>query len=326
MRAVRTILRVAALAAASTLPTTTAVLAQETAVSIETPAGALHGTLLVPAGARAPMRAALLVAGSGPTDRDGNTPLLPGKSNSLKLVAEALAARGVASLRYDKRGIGASVGMGRGRTEADLRFTMYADDAAAWLDWLAKDPRFSRLAVIGHSEGSLIGMMAAQRSAKVDRVVSLAGAGRPIADVLDEQLSQQLPPTLLAESRHIMAELKAGRTVDSVSQPLLIVFRRSVQPYFISWLPLDPAAELAKLQVPVLVVQGTTDVQASAADAERLAKASPRATLVMIDGMNHVLKEFRDLDRARQQASYSDSTLALHPRLVETLGKFVAGK
>ena len=309
---------IAITAVAAVLWTATAQ-AQEAPVTLATKSGTLHGTLLIPAGAKGPMPVALLIAGSGPTDRDGNSSLLPGKNNSLKLLAEALGQHGIATLRYDKRGIGASAAtVGN---EADLRFTTYVDDAVDWLEWLRADQRFSRRIVIGHSEGSLIGLMAAQRS-PVSHVVSVAGAGRPISEVLDEQLGRGLPPALLADARRIMTELKAGRAVDSVPQQLLMVFRPSVQPYMISWLPIDPAQEVGRLTVPVLVVQGTTDIQVTKADAERLVAGHPRATLEMIDGMNHVLKEVREV--SQQTASYSDPALPLHPRLVESITKFVS--
>ena len=306
------------LLAAAAMGSAAAIRAQESPVKLDTKTGALHGTLLVPAGTPSPMPVVLIIAGSGPTDRDGNSPLLPGRNNSLKLLAEALASHGVATLRYDKRGIAGS--MGAAAKESDLRFTTYVDDAVDWLEWLRGDPRFSRRIVIGHSEGSLIGMMAAQRS-PVSHVVSVAGAGRPIGDVLDEQLARGLPPALLTDARRILGELRAGRTVDSVPPPLLAVARPSVQPYMISWLPIDPARELGRLTVPVLVVQGTTDIQTTAADAERLAKANPRATLAMIDGMNHVLKEVREA--SEQTASYSNPALPLHPRLIESVTKFI---
>jgi uncharacterized protein len=293
--------------------------AQETPATLTTKTGALQGTLLIPAGAKNPMPVALLIAGSGPTDRDGNSPLLPGKNNSLKMLADSLSQHGIATLRYDKRGIAASAGAGG--KESDLRFTTYVDDAVGWLEWLRADSRFSRRIVIGHSEGALIAAMAAQRS-QVSHVVSIAGAGRPIGDVLDEQLARGLPPALLADARRIMTELKAGHAVDSVPQQLLMVFRPSVQPYMISWLPIDPAQEVGRLTVPVLVLQGTTDIQVTKGDAERLAAGHPRATLEIIDGMNHVLKEVRE--PSNQTASYSDPALPLHPRLVESITKFVS--
>lgn len=293
--------------------------AGEEAVRLETPSGVIHGTLLLPAGAQPKVPLALLIAGSGPTDRDGNTPLLPGKNNSLKLLAESLAAQGIASVRYDKRGIGASMS-GAAQSESDLRFAHYVDDATGWVVQLRKDARFGKITVIGHSEGSLIGLMAAQKS-PVDAVVSVAGAGRPIADVLNEQLERGLPSATKPEALRILNELRNGRPVAEVPPALAMLFRPSVQPYLLSWLPIDPAAEAGKLKVPVLIVQGSTDIQTTVADAQRLAEGQPAAKLVIIEGMNHVLKEVREA--SQQMASYSDATLPLHKELAATIGSFV---
>jgi alpha-beta hydrolase superfamily lysophospholipase len=295
-----------------------AVQSQEEAVRLETPGGVLHGTLVLPADPRVPMPVVLMIAGSGPTDRNGNSPLLPGANNSLKLLAEGLAGRGIASLRYDKRGVAASAGAAR--SEAELRFTHYSDDAAAWLAQLRRDGRFSSLIVLGHSEGSLLGIMAAQQE-RPDALISVAGAGRPIAEVLREQLERNLPADTKAEALRILNELQAGRTVATVPPSLLVVFRPSVQPYLLSWLPLDPAVELGRLRMPVLIVHGTTDIQVAVAEAERLARAGPARQLAILDGMNHVLKEVREA--SQQAASYSDPALPLHPALIERIAEFV---
>lgn len=286
----------------------------ESAVRLTTPGGDLHGTLLVPAGVQGPMPVALIIAGSGPTDRNGNSPLIPGRNNSLRMVADALASAGIASVRYDKRGVAGS--MGAAKSESELRFTTYVDDAVLWLGWLDSQPQFTDVTVVGHSEGSFIGILAAQR-ANVARLISLAGAGRSATAVLDEQLSRGLQEPLLGQAREIIRRLVAGEQVDTVPPPLFTLFRPSVQPYLRSWLTLDPAAEMAKLGIPVVVVQGSTDVQVSVADAQRLAASNPRATLEVIEGMNHVLKEVRE--PADQMRSYGDSTMPLHPRLVEIL-------
>jgi pimeloyl-ACP methyl ester carboxylesterase len=282
--------------------------------------GVLTGTLQRPASAK-PVPVALIIAGSGPTDRDGNTPLLPGKPNSLKMLADGLLAHGIASLRYDKRGVGTSR-MAAGH-EGEARFQTLADDAAGWIRMLRNDPHFSTITVIGHSEGSLLGMIAA-RTAAADGYVSIAGVGRPADRILHDQLSARLPTELDAEADHILTELAAGRTVDSVPPPLAPVFRRSVQPYLISWFAVDPAAEIARLHIPVLIAQGTTDIQVAPSEARLLATAQPHATLLMIEGMNHVLK-LASGDVAQQMPSYSDPTLPLPTQLIDGIATFIDG-
>jgi len=278
----------------------------------------LYGTLELPAGA-APFDVALIIAGSGPTDRNGNSPLLKGPNNSLKLLAAALADAGIASVRYDKRGIGQS-GMAA-LTESDLRFTSYSDDAAAWVAQLRKDPRFRRIIVIGHSEGALLGTIAA-REASADALILLAGVGRPIGDVLRSQLEANAP-ALAAAAEPILHELEQGRAVAAVPADLQFLFRPSIQPYMMSWLPLDPQRELARLDIPRLVVHGTTDVQAEARDAERLGQASPAVRVVMIDGMNHVLKLASGTAQEQLATSYVDPTLPIAPDLVRAIVTFI---
>jgi pimeloyl-ACP methyl ester carboxylesterase len=244
---------------------------------------------------------------------------MPGANNGLRQLAEALAAKGIASLRYDKRGIAAS--RAAGQQESDMRFDFLIDDAVGWARQLRADRRFSTVTIVGHSEGALIGTIAAHR-AEASGFVSIAGAGRPAADILREQLGRQLPPTLLAGAETTIATLQAGRTVESPPPELAALFRPSVQPYLISWFRYDPAAELARLRVPVLIVQGTTDVQVPVDDAKRLAAAAPEATLLIIDGMNHVLKSV-GTDPAAQRASYGDPTLPVVPELVDAVAGLV---
>jgi pimeloyl-ACP methyl ester carboxylesterase len=271
----------------------------------------------------------LLIAGSGPTDRDGNSPLFSGPNNSIKILAEDLAAQGIASVRYDKRGVGES---GKAMQQAaekakitlredDLRFENYIDDAVWWGKKLRGDRRFSSLTVIGHSEGSLIGMVAAQRMG-ADAFVSVAGSGRPINQILLEQLKAQLPPALLKSTEDILAQLAAGQTVASVPPQLNIFLRPSIQPYMISWLRYDPTKEIARLSVPVLIVQGTTDVQVNMQDAKSLASANPSAQLLLIEGMNHVLKMVAS-ERDKQVASYSNPSLPVSPGLLSAVSRFV---
>jgi pimeloyl-ACP methyl ester carboxylesterase len=288
---------------------------------LETPTGFLHGSVMIPfAVGKFPL--VVIISGSGPTDRDGNSLGLPGKNNALAMLAQALAERGIASVRYDKRGVAASA---RAATsEDDLRFEMYADDAAAWVRKFRTDKRFSTIIVAGHSEGAMLGILAAQR-AKADGYISIAGIARPAHAVLHDQLAASLPKPVADQADSILAALAAGRKVPAPKEmPLSALFRASVQPYMISWFKWDPAAELAKLAIPVLIVQGTTDIQVAMAEADSLQKASPKALLVKVEGMNHVLKAVAG-DQTAQLRSYSDPTLPLVPQLAKAVEQFVRG-
>lgn len=297
-------------------------------INLETPTATLYGTLARPQSqSRVPV--VLIISGSGPTDRDGNSPMLPGANNSLKLLAEALAERGIASVRYDKRGIGetgkamllAAQNSKIVPREEDLSFENYIDDAVRWGKQLRSDRRFSTLTVIGHSEGSLVGIVAAQRMG-ANAFVSIAGAGRPVQQVLLEQIKLQLSPELLKKTEEIIEQVTAGKTVPAVPSELQALFRPSIQPYMISWFRYDPAKEIAKLRIPVLIVQGTTDIQVTLGDSKRLTDANPAAKLLLIEGMNHLLKTVPN-ERAKQVASYSDPTLTISPDLIGAMGKFV---
>lgn len=290
-------------------------------VTLKTPTGEIYGTLELPA-AKQPVAIALIIAGSGPTDRNGNTPALPGSNNSLKMLADGLAERGIASLRYDKRGIAAS--RAAMTTEADLRFNNFIEDADAWIEQLRADKRFSTITVAGHSEGSLIGMVAA-REGKADAYVSLEGAGRKASDLLAEQMkAQPLPPELLAQIQRILASLSAGTIPppDSVPQGLAALFRPSVMPYLVSWFKYDPGVEIGNLDVPVMIVQGTTDIQTSMTDADALVAGNKSAKFLKVEGMNHILKEVSG-DRLAQIPKYSDPSLPVMPLLLDQIAAFI---
>lgn len=314
----RTFIATLALAGQFAMAETAPSVSSSTPMQVTVSGGVLHGTLLTP-GSKGPIPVVLLISGSGPTDRDGNTPVIPGSNNSLRLLAEALESNNIASLRYDKRGIGESAKAMT--TEADLRFDIYVDDASRWCDQLRDDKRFSRVVIIGHSEGSLIGMLAA-RQCHASGFVSIAGAGHTAGDILRTQLAGKLPEDLAARSEAILRDLEEGKLVSDVPTSLFAIYRPSVQPYMISWLRHDPAKAAAELRVPLLVIQGGTDIQITIDDAKRLASANTRATLSIIEGMNHVLKTVA-ADQQKQLASYSDPSLPLASELIPAIVKFV---
>lgn len=289
----------------------------EDPMTLETPTGVLYGTLALPK-SKAACPVVLIIAGSGPTNRDGNSAVISGANNSNKMLAEGLAGHGIASLRYDKRGIGESA---KAMTqESDLRFETYIEDAVLWGRKLRADPRFSTLTIIGHSEGSLIGMVAAQRL-PADAYVSIAGVGRPANQLILEQVKPKLPPDLLKATEAALTTLAAGKTLETFPPQLAALFRPSVQPYMISWFRYDPAKEIAKLSVPVLIIQGTTDLQVAIQDAKLLSQASPSAKLVLIEGMNHVLKEVSN-DLNQQAKSYGDPSLPVAPLVITETATF----
>ena len=289
-------------------------------IQVEVAEGTMDGLLEMPQG-EGPFPLMVIIAGSGPTDHDGNSPALPGKNNSLKMLAEDLAAEGVASIRYDKRGVGVNAGLAG--KEEDLRFDHYIDDAAAWVQFAKSDARFSKVGIIGHSEGSLIGMVAATQ-ANADAFISIAGAGRPIDQVIMEQLDAQLPANLLEESNTMLEVLKKGEQVETISPELQSLFRPSVQPYLISWLNYDPAEQLKKLQVPVLLVNGNRDIQVPVKDAELLHDAKKDSELLIVNKMNHVLKESPE-DREGNIATYGNPDLPLAQDLMDGIIGFLKG-
>lgn len=286
-------------------------------MEIEVTGGTMKAEVERPQG-EGPFPAMLIIAGSGPTDRDGNSMMLPGKNDSLKMVAEELAANGIASIRYDKRGVGMNQALGG--SEADLRFDDYIADAAAWVEHLKSDDDFTEVGIIGHSEGSLIGMVAADQ-ASADSFISIAGAGRPIDEVLMEQLAAQLPENLMNEARQIISQLKKGEQVATVSPELQSVFRPSVQPYMISWLAYDPQKEVAALEIPVLIIGGTADSQVSVSDAESLHAAHSESKLLIIDEINHVLKTVSD--ESENESAYSNPDLPLADELMDGIVGFL---
>lgn len=287
-------------------------------LELQLPDVTLRGTLEQPL-TTAPVPVALIVAGSGPTDRDGNSKLIPGANNSLKMLAQQLASEGIASFRFDKRGVGESVWTNP--DESALRIDTFVNDIDAWLAELAR--RGHPLpTLIGHSEGALLAILAAQRR-PVHKLVLIAGAGRP-ADVLIAEQLQRQAPQWLAESNRIAQALKAGQRVADVPVALQALYRPSAQPYMQSWLQRDPAVELAKLKLPVLSISGTGDRQVSSADADALARVAGVHNVRIAD-MNHVLKSVAAADDAGQRDSYSNPALPLAPALVPELVAFIRG-
>jgi pimeloyl-ACP methyl ester carboxylesterase len=283
-----------------------------------TPTGTLHGTLELPGGG-GPFPVALIIAGSGPTDRDGNDNALGLNTDCYKRLASYLDRQGIASLRYDKRGAGDDFALAI--PESELRFQTYVADAVRWGEELRHDPRFSTLTVIGHSEGSLIGMLASRRI-PADGFVSIAGAGTRASRLLLKQLKPKLSAQLYRSAQAIVIQLRTGRPVAHIPQSLAVLFRPSVQPYLISWFRFDPAREISRLRMPVLIVQGERDLQVSMSDARALHRAHPTATLLPIPAMNHVMKDVGP-SNSDNMAAYANPSLPMDATLQRSIGEFI---
>jgi pimeloyl-ACP methyl ester carboxylesterase len=258
---------------------------------------------------------ALIIAGSGPTDRNGNNPMM--KNNSLKMLAEVLAKNGIASLRYDKRGIGES--KASAISEQSLVFENYTEDAKSWINLLKQDKRFSEVIIIGHSEGSLIGMIA---GAKANKFISIAGPGESADKLIKTQIESKANKQLNDLTFPIIDSLKSGNKVNKVDPMLNALFRPSIQPYLISWFKYNPQIEIKKLSVPILIVQGNNDLQVTVKDAETLSQANKNAELLIVDKMNHILKIIEG-DKQANLESYNNESLPLSEIMTTKIVSFI---
>lgn len=274
-------------------------------LTLHTATGDVFGNLLVPdIGSKFPL--VILISGSGPTDRDGNNQSM--KNNSLLMLADSFQSAGIASFRFDKRGIGESADAMK--KESDLRIEDFINDVKGWITLLSKDKRFTKIIVAGHSEGSLIGMVASQNEPGVKKFISISGAGQSADTLLKIQLKDQ-PGEIKKSIYQKLDSLKQRYTIPNVPSMYYALFRPSVQGYLISWFQYDPQIEIKKLTIPVLIIQGTTDVQVSVDQADRLAAAAVKSQKLIIENMNHVLKTCPTTDRATQIDTYNNPDLPL---------------
>jgi uncharacterized protein len=275
--------------------------------------GAIDAVLTMPAQTVRPP-VVLLIAGSGPTDRDGNGPQI--KPATLKKLSDALVARGIATARYDKRGANGWK-QEFGRIE-DFRFKDFVDDAVALITHLRSGGKFSRVVVIGHSEGGLVAILAAGRT-PVDRLVLLATAARRQGDLLKEQLARQVPPEKLKPIAAAIDAIMAGETVDPLPPGLNIP--PAMQPSFASALSADPIPPLKSLTLPILIAAGGRDRQVTRTDFDMLVAAAPSARTMWLPDMNHVLNDVGD--DADDLAAYNQPERPLDPALIHAIAEFV---
>ncbi len=288
-----------------------------TPVELPSTPAPLHGTLLTPESQT--RAAAVIIAGSGPTDRDGNSPLGV-NGGVLRQLAEGLAGRGIATVRIDKRGVGESAPATT--NEASLTLDTYIDDAKAWAALAAQKTGAACVWLIGHSEGALIAQAAAADNPGVCGLVLLSPVGVRANVELRRQIEPKLPPAIKPEVDHIMSELEAGRTVAETPPYLAALFRPSIQPYLISYFAADPQALIAKYQRPVLLGHGSTDIQVTPENSQTLAAAQPKAERIIFEGLNHILRQAPS-DPAGNAATYGDASIPLGAAVVPAVADFI---
>lgn len=273
----------------------------------------LNGTLYTPNKSSKKTNLVILIPGSGIPDRNGNQP--SATNNSLKFLSEGLASKEIAVYAYDKRAI-AQLKAGN-LEEKNMTFDDGINDVKQIIQFFKAKKQFKKILLAGHSEGSLIGMIASKDNA--DGYISIAGAGRPIDEILEEQVAKQAP-FLKAELRKNLDILKSGQTFTLENKMLSSLLRESVQPYLISWFKYNPQMELKKLQIPVLIITGTKDLQVPDSDAKLLHDAYPKSDLAIIENMNHIFKEIKeDSDNLK---SYNDPNMPVIPELIEKIAVF----
>lgn len=294
----------------------------EEAVEIEASNATVKGTLTWSGKPENAQTLVILIAGSGPTDRNGNNPQMT--NNSLKLLSEGLVSKGYACLRYDKRGIGESK-LPEGYNQKEMSFDYFLNDANDWVNKFANDVRFNKIVLAGHSQGSLVAMVTANNNENVDAMISLAGPGQPIHKILKKQLAATLSIEMQGLVNAKLDTLAMGDTLQVAPEILYSIMHPNIQPFLISWMKYDPSVEAAKLKVPAFFVNGTTDIQVGLEDLELLSEAQPNAKIAKIKNMNHIFKTISNLDMGEQLELYGDPDVVLHKKLIPILDKFLGG-
>jgi pimeloyl-ACP methyl ester carboxylesterase len=257
---------------------------------------------------------AILIAGSGPTDRDGNQNFL--KSNSLKSLAIALTNQGISTFRYDKRIVKQLL---TNNIDKNIMFDDFVTDAVSVLNYFKNQNKYQHIVIIGHSQGSLVGMLAAPEGAT--GFVSLAGAGQTINEVITEQITKTAP-MFSEDTKRVFEIMKTGQTTTDYPPALFSIFNPEIQPFIINWMKYDPAQEIKKLDIPILIINGTKDLQVTVEEAQLLKEAAPNSQLVIVENMNHVLFtiEGDDLENSK---SYNEPYRKINQTLIDTVSNFI---
>lgn len=268
----------------------------------------LPGTLRIPANGQGhPLL--IFIAGSGNIDRDGNQAGTMIQPAYIRQLGEALASRDLAFFSYDKR---TAVAQNREFLDTVL-LDDYVSDVHALVRYFDKDPRFSEIHLLGHSQGSLVSMLSLAEETPVRSLISIAGPASPIDSVMLKQLKVQ-SPDLAREAAAHLDRLKKGDSLGVVSPLLQPLFVPANLPILKEWMAYQPVAVFGKIDTPTLLIYGEEDTQVSPQAGVRLKKVRPETRLVRIPGMNHVLKQLGS--PSENMRAYTDSTMPISPALV----------
>jgi pimeloyl-ACP methyl ester carboxylesterase len=289
----------------------------ESPISVKTFSGSISGSLVVPKNASGKVPVVLIIADSGPTDRDGNNAKDGTIDNTYKMLANGLGKSGIASLRYDKRLVGLSVSSTK---ESQLKIEDYGDDAVSLIGFLNDDGRFSKIILFGHGEGSLVAMIAAPDQ-PISAFISAEGAGEQADKILMDNMKSK-PQFLANEFKTILDSLRKGKTTDNVDPALYSIARPSLQAFLMSWCRCVPIRGIKSVKKPVMIIHGATDLQIPVANAEKLKKAKSDAVLLIVPNMNHILKE-APADPEKNMATFDKPDLPLKPEVITGMVDFI---
>ena len=289
----------------------------ESPVLLKTLSGTISGSLVIPKNVTEKIPLVLIIGDSGPTDRDGNNAKAGIKADTYKLLAYDLGNNGIASVRYDKRGVGKSTSS---TTEAQLRIEDYGDDAVGLINMFSEDERFSKLILLGHGEGTIVSMIAIVDQ-PIKAFISVEGAGETADKMLTDQMKAK-PKFLADEFKTILDSLRKGKTIDNVDPALYYIARPSFQHFLMSWCRCNPIGGIKAIKKPVLIIQGTTDLLIPTENGEKLKKAKSDAVYLEIKGMNHILRDAPAAEEGNY-STYTKPELPLNPALVTGIVDFV---
>lgn len=254
----------------------------------------------------------IFIAGSGPTDRDGNQSFM--KNDMLKKMATFLSNNGVSTFRYDKRIVKQ---IRTNSIDKNISFDDFVTDARSVINFF--NSKYETIIVAGHSQGSLVGLLALNQS--VDAFISLAGAGKPIDQILEEQISKSAP-MFLEDSKRVLATLKSGKTTKDYPLPLASIFSLEIQPFMTNWMQYNPIEVINKQEIPILIINGDKDLQVGIEEAKLLHEAAQNGQLLIVENMNHVLVNIEG-DDLENMKSYNTATLKITQKVSDRMLDFV---